>query len=201
MSRRRLSKRSEVVESIFEVKLSILVCTILERKTVFNVLIAELNKLRGGNSEVEILSECDNREMSIGAKRNLLLSKAKGDYVCFVDDDDWIDSEYISKILAALADNPDCVQMIGMMNTDGFNLKRFEHSIDHFEYFENYDVYYRYHNHLNPIKRDIAIQFKFPESNFGKDTNWATQIRDSGLLKIEASIDKVIYHYRYSSRK
>ena len=182
-------------------KLSVLICTIVERKTVFNILIAELNKLRDGNSEIEILSECDNKEMSIGAKRNLLLSKAKGDYVCSIDDDDWIDSEYFIKILQALERDPDCVQMIGMMNTDGFNQKRFEHSISHFQYFENHDVYYRYPNHLNPIKRGIAIQFKFPEQNFGEDTNWATQIRDSGLLQTEASIDKVIYHYRYKSRK
>lgn len=182
-------------------KLSVLICTIEERKPRFDVLMAELEKLRNGNPEIEILSECDNKQMTIGTKRNLLLSRAKGDYVCSVDDDDWIDSEYFIKILQALEHEPDCVQMIGMMNTDGFNQKRFEHSIFHKRYFEQNNIYYRYPNHLNPIRRDIAQQFKFPELNFGEDTDWATQILNSGLLQHEEAIDKVIYHYRYSSRK
>lgn len=182
-------------------KLSVLICTIEERDAPFKVLKAELEKLRNGNPEIEIKFECDNRQMTIGAKRNLLLSKAKGDYVCFVDDDDWIDEEYFIKILHALKSEPDCVQMIGVIATDGFNYERFEHSIAHNKYFSQGGIYYRYPNHLNPIRRDIAIQFRFPEKNFGEDTDWATQIRDSGLLQREEPIDKVIYHYRYSSRK
>lgn len=182
-------------------RLSVLICTIKERKPKFDILMSELERLRNGNPEIEILSECDNREMTIGAKRNLLMSRAVGDYVCFVDDDDWIDSEYFIKILQAIESDPDCVQLIGMMNTDGFNLKRFEHSILHGSYFERNNIYYRYPNHLNPIRREIAERFKFPENNFGEDTNWATQVRDSGLLQREEPTDKVIYHYRYSSRK
>jgi len=186
------------------VRLSVLICTIEQRKTLFDVLMARINDFleRGDfTSQVEILSECDNREMSIGKKRNLLLSRAKGDYVCFIDDDDSIDEEYFVKILNALESSPDCVQIIGMMNTDGYNQQRFEHSITHPVYYDHQGVYYRYPNHLNPIKREIAQRFKFPEVDFGEDTDWATQIRDSALLQREESIDKVIYHYRYSSRK
>lgn len=185
-------------------KLSVLICTLVKRKALFDVLVAELNRQRVDynlESEVEILSECDEGQLKIGAKRNLLLKRAKGDYVCSVDDDDWIDSEYLTKIINALESEPDCVQIIGIMNTDGFNQTRFEHSIVHSKYYDSHGVYYRYPNHLNPIRREIAQQFKFPEENFGEDTNWATQIRDSGLLRREEPIDKVIYHYRYSSRK
>jgi len=181
-------------------RLSILICTLEERKTLFDVLIARLNGLQG-IEEVEILSECDNRQMSIGAKRNLLLSRATGDYVCSIDDDDTVDDEYFIRILKALESEPDCVELIGIMNTDGLNHKRFEHSIKYTTYHEHSNTYFRYPNHLNPIKRGIAIQFKFPEVDFGEDTNWATQIRDSGLLRVESKTDKVIYHYRYRSRK
>lgn len=186
------------------VKLSILICTIEERKTRFNVLMARIENLLHNSQlldQVEVISECDNREMSIGAKRNILLLKASGDYLCFIDDDDTIDEEYFIKILKALDSNPDCVQMIGVMNTDGWKMERFEHSIAHNRYYEQGGIYYRYPNHLNPIRREIAIQFKFPESNFGEDTDWATQIKDSALLQREEPIDKVIYHYRFSSRK
>lgn len=185
-------------------RLSVLICTIVERKTLFETLMARINHILDDyniHSEIEILSECDNKEISIGAKRNLLLGRAQGDYVCFIDDDDSIDEEYFSKILKALESEPDCVQMIGMMNTDGYNQTRFEHSILHPTYYQHNNIYYRYPNHLNPIRRSIAQRFKFPEENFGEDTNWATQIRDSALLQREEPIDKVIYHYRYNSRK
>lgn len=184
-------------------RLSVLICTLEERKTLFDVLVSRINNILVADdiTSVEILSECDNRQMSIGTKRNLLLSRAVGDYVCFIDDDDSIDEQYFTRILKALESEPDCVEMIGMMNTDGLNLKRFEHSIKHSTYHEYNRTYFRYPNHLNPIKRSIAIQFKFPEVDFGEDTNWATQIRDSGLLQVESKMDKVIYHYRFRSRK
>ncbi len=185
-------------------RLSVLICTLTKRKALFDVLVAELNRQRKDyqlENEVEVLSECDEGQLRIGAKRNLLLDRAIGDYVCSIDDDDWVDAEYLFKIIEALKSDPDCVQLIGMMNTDGYNQTRFEHSILHPTYYQHNDIYYRYPNHLNPIKREIAQQFKFPEEDFGEDTNWATQIRDSGLLQREEKIDKVIYHYRYSSRK
>lgn len=183
-------------------KLSVLICTMAKRKATFDILVSDLNSqihiysLEG----VEIISECDEGQMTIGAKRNLLLSQATGEYLCFIDDDDSIDSEYLLKILKALESSPDCVQMIGVMSTDGFNLKRFEHSIAHSVYYDNNGIYYRYPNHLNPIKSKIAKQFKFPEKSFGEDTDWATQIRDSGLLQIEEEIDRPIYHYLYSRK-
>jgi len=75
-------------------RLSILICTIEERAPRFNVLMAELNRQMRDyqiSHRVEVLSECDNRTMTIGAKRNLLLSRANGDYTCFIDDDDSVD--------------------------------------------------------------------------------------------------------------
>jgi len=170
---------------------------------MFNLLVGELNRqIRDYNLKgVEVLSECDNGQRSIGSKRNKLLDRASGEYLCFIDDDDSIDGEYLTKILTALENDPDCVQLIGVMSTDGFSLKRFEHSISHKSYYDYQGVYYRYPNHLNAIRSSIAKQFKFPETNFGEDTAWATQIRDSGLLQKEESIDKVIYHYLYVTRK
>lgn len=181
------------------IKLSVLICTIEKRKTLFGVLRSELNNQ--SNKSVQILSKCDAGQMSIGAKRNWLLDNAKGEWLCFVDDDDWIDKEYISIILKALETNPDVVQMIGIMNTDGFNKKRFEHSLNHWGYFEQDNIFYRPPNHLNPIRSSIAKQFKFPEKNHGEDTDWALLVRDSGLLVTEEKIDRAIYHYRYSSVK
>jgi len=187
-----------------QVDLSILICTLEKRKTVFDVLIARLERQRDELSlgkRIQILSKCDNGEMSIGAKRNWLLDRAQGEYLCFIDDDDSVDEEYTKKIMEAIVDKPSCVMMIGVMNTNGQQRKRFEHSIKWWSYGEQNNVYFRPPNHLNPIRADIARRFKFPETDHGEDTDWAMQIRYSGLLENEIEIDKVIYHYNYSSKK
>lgn len=62
-------------------------------------------------------------------------------------------------------------------------------------------TYERYPNHLNCIKSSIAKKFKFPETNHGEDTDWATQIHKSGLIKTEHYIPEIIYYYDYKSKK
>ena len=187
-----------------QIDLSILICTLENRRPLFKRLEDELFKQRaelGLEKNIQILPKEDNGEMSIGDKRNWLLDRAQGEYLCFIDDDDWIDSEYIKKIYEAIQSKPSCVMMIGVMNTDGRNKQRFEHSIRFWTYYSQSDIFFRPPNHLNPIRSDIARRFKFPESNHGEDTDWAMQIRQSGLLKTEEAIDKPIYHYRYTSKK
>jgi hypothetical protein len=45
---------------------------------------------------VEILIEKDDGESKIGAKRNRLIGRATGDYVCGIDDDDLVTSDYVA---------------------------------------------------------------------------------------------------------
>ncbi len=154
------------------------------------------------NQNVEILS--DNGNKNIGQKRNDLLNRATGKYCCFIDDDDTVSAEYIDKIIDGCKSGKDCVSLKGVITWDGSNAEIFEHSIKYSEYKTNTTgaiKYERYPNHLNAIKTEIATQFKFPEINYGEDTDWATQIRDSGLLKSEYYIDKILYHYQFKPNK
>ena len=48
-------------------------------------------------SEVEVLTELDDGTRSIGEKRNALVESAGGEYVCFVDDDDMVSSDYVGE--------------------------------------------------------------------------------------------------------
>ena len=183
--------------------LSILICTIPERKEMFDALISELRK-QHDKMQVQVVYN-NMASLSIGEKRNRILQDADGEYVCFIDDDDKVSSDYIEKILEALKEKPDCCSLRGVITWDGENPEIFEHSL----YYPDYKTnpvnspirYERYPNHLNVIRADIAKQFKFPETNYGEDTDWATQIRDSMLLKIEETIPGVIYHYKYKTNK
>lgn len=183
-------------------KLSILIPSLVDRYESRTELLFSLSAQYKGN-DVEILTEIDRGEMSIGHKRNLLLQRAKGDYVCFVDDDDSVGSDYILKALTALESTPDCCSLLGVITWNGDTPQTFEHSIKYKEYKTNLEapiVYERYPNHLNIIRTSIAKQFMFLEINHGEDTDWATQIFKSGLLKTEATIPGVIYHYKYKRK-
>lgn len=184
-------------------KLSILICGLQSRMTSFTELTASLYTQYNG-LEVQMITDVDSGEKSIGEKRNDLLERAEGDYICFIDDDDTISKDYIFKIMTALESNPDCCSLMGVITWDGKLPELFEHSIKYSEYKTNPPTkgirYERYPNHLNVIKSSIAKQFKFPEINHGEDKSWADKIFKSGLLKIEAKIDGVIYHYQYKRK-
>jgi len=184
--------------------LSILICTLPSRANFLSELNDELVLQISAYSN-DIIEAIANSEVqiSIGEKRNKLLQSATGRYVCFIDDDDMISEDYIQTILNSLKSNPDCLSLRGIMTTDGENPEIFEHSI-RYNKWETVDAsikYLRYPNHLNVIHADIAKQFKFPEKNYGEDHDWSRQIHESGLLKNEVYIDKVLYFYKYRSNK
>lgn len=183
---------------------SILICTLKERKAqfdhIYNKLMSQIKAL-GLEQEIEVLYFCDNREHSVGYKRNFLLKASAGRYINYVDDDDDVHDHYVQMIYEKLQHNPDCVSLVGVITFDAKRSQYFVHSIKYKSYFSENNVFYRPPNHLNPIRKSIAIQFPFPEISFGEDTNWAMQIARSGLLKIEEEIKEPYYFYNYVSNK
>lgn len=191
-------------------KLSILIPSLESRAESFLKLYDEFMRQCGDRygKEVQILSCVDKGEKSIGAKRNILLDKAEGEYLCFFDDDDEPSRSYIDLVLEGCESGADAVSLRGIYTVDGSvdhpDSGIFEHSIKYPEWKTNYTgvpKYERCINHLNAIKSSIAKQFRFPEINHGEDRVWSEAIHASGLIKTEHFIDKVIYHYRYVSKK
>lgn len=186
--------------------LSILICTIPNRIEMFNMLQNKiLSQIEKANSnEVEILSN-DRLDITTGEKRNILLSQAKGEYLCFVDDDDDVADYYIEELLNAIKSKKDCVSLKGIITWDGDNPEIFEHSTKYKEYSNNLRfqevVYERYPNHLNCIKSSIAKQISFTHKNHSEDTDFADALFRSGLLQTEHHIEKILYYYRYARKK
>lgn len=181
------------MECVKRPELSILICTMPKRKEVLDVL---KNKLieQDGAMRIEVLTECDNGEMSIGAKRNKLLERANGGYICFVDDDDDVSENYVEGILKAIESRPDCVGISGRIFYEG-QWRLFHHSMEYGGWYTGTDgEYYRTPNHLNPVKRGIALEVMFDESkNFGEDKDYSDRLRP--LLDTEVRIEEPIYIY------
>jgi glycosyltransferase involved in cell wall biosynthesis len=176
-------------------RLSILIASLKQRAEMFErvrgSIQAQVDALPDPGV-VEILFLVDNQELSIGAKRNKLIQMAKGDYTCFVDDDDRVFGDYVVSLLEALEDNPDCVGITSLVtfnNVKGylscFSLgKKLEHGV------ANSPVC-----HLCPIKRSITTSVPFLDASFGEDANWSMRVIP--LLKTINIIQQPIYHYRW----
>jgi glycosyltransferase involved in cell wall biosynthesis len=180
--------------------LSILICAIPSRRKQFlSSLMDNLDqqiKTYKHSGFVQLVVLMDNKKMIVGEKRNFLLKCAKGDYVCFVDDDDRVSADYVRSLHEAIQIGPDCVTFNSEVRINGKDLK-----ICYFngEQNKNHSTHYeRTPNHLCVVKREIATRYKFPERNFQEDDEYARRIYP--YLKKKVHIDKILYYYDFDQK-
>jgi hypothetical protein len=186
------------------ITLSILICHLEDRVQEIGRLIQIL--VPQVTERVEYLIETDKGEMSVGQKRNKLIQRAQGEYVAFVDDDDTVSCDYVSKILSAIdkyrenhgGTSPDCIGLEGEMFYENRAKFNFKHSIQFAGWYTGGDAFIRTPNHLNPVLRRIAVLVPFPEKFRGEDQSYSHAIKR--LLKTEQYIRGPIYKYNYTEK-
>lgn len=182
-------------------QLSILIPTVNGREEQFKKLFSYVNNLidlGGYNDEVEVLYLRDNKEMTIGEKREKLYKMAQGRYSWMLDDDDEIAPDALSEVLAAIYWDHDCVTFREKCLIDGkYYSSNF--SLKYVDWGENQDGfdYVRTPFFKTPIKTDICRQVPIPHIRFGEDHAFARAIRP--LLESEYHIDKELYYYIHNS--
>jgi DNA polymerase II small subunit/DNA polymerase delta subunit B len=109
-------------------KLSILICSLKSRSESLTAL---LNSIPAINSmidtykeeahdrdfymckiiakDIEVVYCVDERQMTVGMKRNILLKNCSGEYVAYVDDDDKVVKEYAPELLQGIATGADVI--------------------------------------------------------------------------------------------
>lgn len=172
-------------------KLSILICTLHERSKSLDDLLVDLRQ-QSVSKQVEIIWLGDNRSMTTGAKRNALLSIAKGEYVVFIDDDDKVSKDYVNAIYSAIDMNCDVIC---------FNVK---YTCEAYTRPVYYSMYYekdknlpasfeRIPNHLMAVKRKLAVKAGYPNVTIGEDSEYAGRLKP--LLSNEVQLNKTLYEY------
>ena len=147
---------------------------------------------------VEWLVLADNRQWSIGEKRDALVQAARGRYVAFVDDDDDVTDDYCADILAAIdAHSPDVVTFLqassynGVLSTIEFRLQG-QNAI----YAPN-RVTKRAAWHVCAWRRELAKRIHFPATNYGEDWGWAMHL--NAIATTEAHIPKILHSYTHTT--
>lgn len=184
--------------------ISVLICTIPKRQTMFDSLMKRIqNFIQNSSIKIEIIYD-SSTDISIGIKRTLLLSKARGRYSCFIDDDDDITDDYfkIYEDMIASGIDYDCASLNGIYYLNGIKIKPFNHSIIHNSWFTTEEMYCRFPNHLNLIKTEISKKIFFNDSNHGEDFYFSNKLFESNILKNEYKHNKIQYlYYKISEPK
>lgn len=197
-------ERTYYHRKVYDYDVSLLICSLDERADALASLLSMIETCKSRSSlRVEVLTSIDNRQATIGSKRQALITQAKGKYSCFIDDDDEIDEDYLKEIGEVLTATPqaDCVSMMGMYYKDGRKIKPFTHSIRYRRYDEDFEGFYRFPNHLNPILTGFCRRVGFVSKNHGEDTEFAHKLNDLRLITSEACVRKPLYHYKFIEKK
>jgi len=177
------------------IRLSILICSMPRRYEFLSALLSSINaQPKALLQQTEILINCDSGHKSIGAKRNELLSWAKGEYVVFVDDDDEISEDYLEQIFIGIGKGVDCIGISMMYSPSAGEKKPVDCSIENTIWGESHGAYLRTIQHVCPIKRELATLVKYPDTSFGEDKDYAEAIKPYLHTEYRTGI---IYTYKF----
>lgn len=172
-------------------KLSVLVPTVSVRKGFLSRLLWGLEPQL--NQDVEVVI-CSGDTDPMGQKYNRMFQEAKGEYVACVDDDDYLASNYVDRVLTGIKlFGPDYISY-GILHTeDGRYMSQVISSKDgdHTWQKQPYGILPKC-----VIKRSIAKDFEFPNHHSG-DQEWSRAVQLSGRVKTEYIIDQVLYFYDF----
>lgn len=171
--------------------LSILIPTLPDRGRSCARLVRMLSEQALGKP-VGILTD-ETVGATTGWKRNRLLDRAQGAYVCFIDDDDLVADDYVDRVLSGCAQGADCCTLDGVMITDKRPPRAFRHRLEYATWRETPQGFERSPNHLNAVRRDLACRARFPDLTIAEDHAYSRALQP--LLKTQAEVPGCLYWY------
>lgn len=175
----------------------------LEHRAWEAMLDALMSQVHPHRDDVEVLFLPDNGIEPSGSKRNRLTARARGEYICFVDDDDRLSPEYVARLVDGCKRGVDTVTFdlthhrkepcrtvreewrFGLWpNNTRTGQRSFNMTV----------------NHLCPVRRDLARRISWcPLVGYADDQMWFKPLLASGLLATRHHVYETLYHYEYSA--
>ena len=149
---------------------------------------------------LEVILGFDNKEKSIGMKRQEMVQSAQGKYVSFIDDDDEITDAYVEDVWQTIQLNIPVMRLRGQIGDYTFT-----HSLENklSDPMAKNGIFVRPPNHLNPMMTDVAKLIPYRDSFRGEDLDWTIRMSRAGFLTHEYFSDnsRIHYIYKLGSRK
>lgn len=135
--------------------------------------------------------------LSIGKKREGLVQRANGKYLCFLDDDEDIAPNYVETLVRLCQQDKDVCTFRSIAKLDNY-WTVIDMRLSHLENEQASPdfIVHRRPWHINAIRSDIAKQYTFPDTNYSEDSDWMTNVLYD--CKTEAHTDAVIHQYNHS---
>jgi glycosyltransferase involved in cell wall biosynthesis len=154
---------------------------------------------------IELIILKDNRERSIGEKRQMALDMCKTQYISFIDDDDLISPKYVETLLPFMKKGCYGVGFRGIVTSRNHTPMEFVHKAglpyaDKPAIYHGTLIYTRPLNHLNPVMTDIAREIGYKSISFGEDLDYSKRLAESGLIKDQCFADTFLYFYQYRGK-
>lgn len=143
----------------------------------------------------EISLGFDNKEQSIGMKRQNMIQAAAGKYSVFIDDDDEITDAYIEDLAETVRGSYPVMRLRGQISQYTFT-----HSLENklTDSMARGEVFLRPPNHLNPMMTDVAKLIHYKDAIRGEDLDWTIRMARAGFLTHECKSDDSRIHYIYN---
>lgn len=186
--------------------LSILIATTPDRKEMTDALLERLEVQREFihrnwlSGHIEFVVDDSKRfldgGLSIGKKREALVQRAQGRYLCFLDSDEDIAGNYLQVLIKLSETKADVLTFRSLANLDDYwclidmslaNKKNEETSPDR--------ICKRPPWHVCPVKSHLAKIHAFEYSNYSEDWNWFEKVLKG--CTSEAKSDAVIHMYKH----
>lgn len=175
-------------------RLSILMPALAGRD--YEPLACELQRqINRSGQTAEVLVELDRGERTSGQKRQALVNRSQGDYLAFMDDDDWISPDYVRSLCMGAAKGVDVV-------TFEMAIESLKRCTDRWKLGLHPDDLTRGSmaaNHLCAWRRDLATKVGWcPDLGYADDQLWYEPLHACGLVRTEMHVPEPLYEYRYS---
>jgi hypothetical protein len=189
--------------------LSILIPTIPSRVEKFTALFNEVHKqvqymdtFHPTLGKIEVVVDPSpaflDGGLSIGKKREELVKRAQGKYLCFLDDDESIAPNYVETLVRLCQLDRDVVTFRNISKLDNF-WTIVDMNLDYFnEEASPFQVTFRKPWHICPVRSIYAKLYSFEDISYGEDWKWMEKVLSH--CQTEAHTDAVIHQYNYSSK-
>lgn len=178
-------------------KLSLLILSVRGRLDRLPKLLDYLED-QAEEKPVQILCLYDNKKMTVGGKRRLLLENCSGEYFTFIDDDDWVSDNFVRRLLETIELAPDCIvydRIYSYLETRRCchdSLCESEELIG--------EVWRCPLSHTMTWKTDLVWNVPFPLQNVHEDVEWAKKARENIDIEKVVRVPDIFYHYNFNDQ-